>query len=429
MSVTTTLILVLVAAVIAVLVGQKCNVNMGVIAFVFGAILAIYFGGTSYSNYYAYWPTKVMIQLLGISFFFGFFEATGTVKYLASHILYAIKGQVKLLPFVLFLISVGFGYLGVSALAYNTLLLPIIVALCMSCNRHPMFLLLCYGVGTPTGMVSPLGIAGVISRSILSEVVGPEMAATIMPRLYINTIIWSLVMLAIVYIVFRGWGLEVSTENIDLMNEKPAPATRDQKLVLAIMAICVLFLIVPGLLGYMAFGNKGDIGFVYLAAGIVCGLLKLGDSRQIMQRSIPWGIIVMVGGFAALLSVATNAGAVDMLSNFLNNNVSPSLAAPLFNLVCGIISVFSDAIGVVIPSFTPVAGIMAMSGAVSATAIVSAVVIGGMATAAAPLSTGGAQYIAYMPENLGKTVFWGQMAVAFIGLIVSVVLCFVGVYG
>lgn len=429
MSPTTMLILVLVAAVIAVAIGQKCGINMGVIAFVFGAILAIYFGDTSYSSYYVYWPTKVMIQLMGISFFFGFFESTGTVKYLASNILYAIKGKVKLLPFVLFLISVGFGYLGISALAYNTLLLPIIVALCMSCNRHPMFLLLCYGVGTPTGMVSPLGIAGVISNNVLSGVVGPEMAATIMPRLYANTIIWSLVMLAIVYVAFKGWGLEVSTENIKFMNEKPERATRDQKLILGIMVVSVLFLIVPGLLGFRAFSNKGDIGFVYLAAGIVCALLKLGDSRQIMQRSIPWGIIVMVGGFAALLSVATNAGAVDMLSNFLNNSVSPTLAAPLFNLVCGIISVFSDAIGVVIPSFTPVAGVMAMGGSVSATAIVSAVVIGGMTTAAAPLSTGGAQYIAYMPEKLGKTVFWGQMAIAFVGLLVSVVLCFLGVYG
>ena len=70
MSPTIIMIIVLVAAVLAVLIGQKTKINMGLIAFVFGAIIAIYICGFRYSEFYSFWPTKVMLQLLGISFFF-----------------------------------------------------------------------------------------------------------------------------------------------------------------------------------------------------------------------------------------------------------------------------------------------------------------------------------------------------------------------
>ena len=428
MSPTIIMISVLVAAVLSVLIGQKTKINMGVIAFVFGAIIAIYICGFRYSEYYSFWPTKVMLQLLGISFFFGFYESTGTVNYIASHILYAIKGKVKFLPFVLLIISAGFGYLGISALAFNTLLLPIVVALCMSCNRHPVFLLLCYGTGIPIGMASPLGIAGVIGKGILSGVVGPEMAGSIMGRVYLNVAIWGVLTFLIVYLIFKGWKLEVKTEDIALMTEKPKKATRDQKIVLIITVIAVLFLIVPGLIGFQAFGNKGDIGFVYMAAGIICALFKLGDTRQILSKGIPWGIIILVGGFATLIAVATNSGVVEMLTNYLNSHVNDAVVGPLFTAICGIISIFSDAIGVVIPTFTPVAGGLALAGAVSGSKIVTAVILGGMSTACAPLSTGGAQMIAYMPEKLGRTVFWSQMAVAFGGLILAIILSFTPIF-
>ena len=45
MSPTIIMIIVLVAAVLSVLIGQKTKINMGVIAFVFGAIIAIYICG------------------------------------------------------------------------------------------------------------------------------------------------------------------------------------------------------------------------------------------------------------------------------------------------------------------------------------------------------------------------------------------------
>lgn len=235
--------------------------------------------------------------------------------------------------------------------------------------------------------------------------------------------------LIIIYIIFRGWKIQVKTEDISFLTEKPAKATKEQVLVMVIMAVCVLFLVLPGLIGFKAFGNKGDIGFIYMLAGIVCSLLKLGDGKKILQKNIPWGIIIMVGGFAALLGVATNTGSVELLSNFLNSSVSPRLAAPLFGAACGIISIFSDAMGVVIPTFVPVAGQMGMAGAISTAALVTAVIGGGMATACAPLSTGGAQFVAYVPERLGKTVFWSQMAVAFGGLIVFILMAFLGIFG
>lgn len=429
MSAGTTLIVVLIAAVVAVLVGSKFNVNMGLLAMVFGAIIAGFALGIKPSVFYTYWPIATMIQLVGITFFFGFVGETGAVDYLANSVLYLIRGKVKLLPFVFPLMSCVLGLLGISPLAYNTLLLPLVASLSMCTNLSPVFLFLCYGAGIPCGLASPLGVAGIVGGGIFTGVVGPEAASAIMPRVYINNAIFCLATLLIIYVIFRGWRLEVSPDKIAELTKKPAPATRQQKTVLLIMVLAVLILVVPGLLGFKTFSNATDIGWVYMLAGIICALLKLGDCRKVLGSRVPWGIIVLVGGFATLLAVASNSGSIDLLSQYITANVSPKLVAPLINLLAGVISVFSDAIGVVFPTFLPICGQMLSSGTVSATAVVSAVIIGGMSTACAPLSTGGAQMIAYMPEKLGRKLFWCQLAVAFGGMLLSTLFCLIGIYG
>lgn len=429
MSAGVTLIVVLAAAVIAVIIGSKFNVNMGVLALVFGAMIAGFALGIKPSVFYTYWPVGTMIQLVGITFFFGFVGETGAVDYLANGVLYLIRGKVKLLPFVFPLLSCVLGLLGISPLAYNTLLLPLVASLCVCTNIHPVFLFLCYGCGIPCGLASPLGVAGIVGGGIFTGIVGPETASAIMPRVYINNAIFCLVMFVIIYVIFRGWRIQVTAEKVEELTRKPAPATREQKTVLIIMVIAVLVLVVPGLIGLKTFSNATDIGWVYMLAGALCALLKLGDCRKILGSRVPWGIIVLVGGFATLLAVASNSGSIELLSHYITANVSTGLVAPLINLLAGIISVFSDAIGVVFPTFMPVGAQIIGGGAVSGTAVISAIIIGGMSTACAPLSTGGAQMIAYMPEKMGRTLFWCQLAVAFGGMLVSTLLCLVGVYG
>lgn len=430
MSAGTVLIIVLVAAVIAVIVGTKCNVNMGLIAFVLAAIICGFILGIKPRQFYTWWPTNIMIQIIGVTFFFGYVSETGAIQAIASRMLYVVRNKMALIPFVFLVLPGVLGFVGVNPMGINALCLPIVASICMYTNLSPLFLFFCYGCGSTIGLVSPLGSAGIVAGGMLTGAVGPEIAGAIMPRVYLNNVIFGLVCFVIIYLIFRGWRLKIGSEYLADFMKKPAPVTRDQKITLILMLIAILIFIIPGIFGITLLNNALDVGWVYLLAGVVCALFKLADLRKVISTRIPWGIILLVGGFTILLSIVSNSGGVELIGNYVSNNVSNNVIAPVAGLLGGITGLFSDSIGVVFPIFIPIgAGIMSAGVAVAPTALFSSIIIGTLCTGCAPFSTGGAMLLSFAPEKLSKKLFWGCLIVAAFNVVVSTLLCVVGIYG
>lgn len=423
------LLMVVISVIVSVFVGSKCKTNMGVVALILGAILAWFALGVSPGVYYTWWPSKVMLQLLGIMFFFGFAIESKTVDAIADHVLWLTRGNVKIYPFLFPLLAAVLGLMGISPMAYNSLLLPIIAGICLHTNLNPVFLFLSYLVGNQLGMISPLGITGIVSSGVLTSAVGEETASAIMSRLYLNNAICGIVILLGVYVIFRGWRIKLVDEWADNVTHRPAPFNRDQKIVLTTALIAVALLVFPSLLGFSKFSGGMDVGWVYMLAGVVCAIFRVGDTGKVISTRIPWSIFLLFGGFAMLINVASTSGSVELLSSFISANMPSFLTAPVVGTLSGLIGVISDAIGVVLPSIIPVGAQIMENSSVSGTAIISAIVIGAQVTATAPLSAGGAQSLAYMPDQLGKKLFGAQMAFAFGCLLLNGLLCLVGVYG
>lgn len=425
----TVLIIVAIAAIVAIIIGTKFNVNMGLIAFAMASIIAGFVLGITPRQFYTWWPTNIMIQIIGVTFFFGFVSETGAINAIAGRMLYAVRNKMALIPFVFLVLPGALGFLGVNPMGINALCLPIVASICMYTNLSPLFLFLCYGCGSTIGLVSPLGSAGIVAGGMLTGAVGPELAGTIMPRVYLNNVIFGLVCFVIIYLVFRGWKLKIGSEYMTEFMKKPEPMTGNQKIVLILMAIVVLVMVIPGVFGIKAVSNYLDVGWVYLAAGVICALLKLADLRKVINTRIPWSIILLVGGFTILLSVASNSGGVELIGNFISNNVPQGIIAPISGLLGGITGIFSDSIGVVFPIFIPIGAEIMTSGTISSTALFSSIIIGTLSTGCAPFSTGGAMMLSFAPEKLSKKIFWMGLIVAIFNVVVSTLLCIVGVYG
>lgn len=430
MSAGTVLLVVLIAAVIAVIVGTKCNVNMGLIAFVLAAIICGFVLGISPRQFYTWWPTNIMIQIIGVTFFFGYVSETGAINAIASRMLYVVRNKMALIPFVFLILPGVLGFIGVNPMGINALCLPIVASICLYTNLNPLFLFFCYGCGSTIGLVSPLGSAGIVAGGMLTGAVGPEVAGTIMPRVYLNNVIFGLVCFVIIFIAFRGWKLKIGNEYLADFMKKPAPITREQKITLILMLLAILAFVIPGVFGIKILNSALDVGWVYLLAGVICALFKLADLRKVISTRIPWSIILLVGGFTILLSVVGNSGGVELIGNFVAHNVPDNIIAPVAGLLGGVTGIFSDSIGVVFPIFIPIgAGILEAGATVAPTALFSSIIIGTLCTGCAPFSTGGAMLMSFAPGKIAKKLFWGVLIIAIFNVVVSTILCAVGVYG
>lgn len=427
MSTQTILILVLAAAILAIVLGTVFNINMGLLALVFAAVIGGFFLGIKPRVLYTYWPAGVVLQIIGVTFFYGFVNETGAIRALTDRIMYKVQNVFWLMPVVVYALAAVLGYIGVNPMGINALLLPIVASICLHTNRSPFALFLLYGAGSTAGLLSPLGSAGIVASGMMNAIVG-EAAGAITPRMYLNNFLVSFVVFVIYYVVFRCWGMKVDDAHKELLREKPAPMTRAQKQVLTIMFVTIAFFVVCGVLRITVISSVLDVGWVYTLAGIVCLILKVADQRTVITRHIPWGIILLVGGFTILLTIMTSSGCADMIAHVITQNVSAGAVSPLLGVLAGVTSLFSDSIGVVLPLYIPIcAGTLATG--VSATSVFSAAIIGGLSTGCAPFSTGGAMVMSFSPDSMKKKMFWVMLLAAAVNLVVGTLLSAVGLFG
>lgn len=427
MSASTILIIVLVAVVAAIILGSIFKINMGLIALVFACIIGGYMLGVKPREIYTYWPAGIIIQIIAITFFYGFVSETGAIEALAKRIMYVLQDRFWLMPFAIFIMTAGLGYIGVNPMGINALMLPIVAGICMYTNRSPVTLFLIFGAGNTAGILSPLGSAGIVANGMLSAIVG-ESAAPVVSRMYLNNLLLSVIIFAVWYIVFRCWGMKVDDEHKMIIAQKPDKFTKSQKQVLTIMLITILFFIVVGVFRITIISSALDVGWVYIIAGAICVILKVADQRKVITTRIPWSIVLLVGGFSILLTILTKNGGTELISSAVNDNVSTDAIPPLMGLLAGLTSLFSDSIGVVLPLYIPVCAGTVAAG-VSACAVFSAAIIGALSTGCAPFSTGGAMVLSFTPDAIKKKMFWVMLLSAAVNLVLVIILSAIGIFG
>lgn len=421
------LIVVLVAAVLAIIIGSKFNINMGLLALIFAAIIGGFILGIKPRVLYTYWPAGIVLQIIGVTFFYGFVNESGAIRALTDRIMYRVQNAFWLMPIVIYALSAALGYIGVNPMGINALMLPIVASICLHTNRSPFALFMLYGAGSMAGLLSPLGSAGIVASGMMSAIIG-DAAGTIAPRMYINNFIFSLVVFVIWFVIFRGWGMKVDEEHKEFLKNKPEPMTRAQKQVLTIMFVTIALFVICGVFNIPVLNSALDVGWVYMLAGAVCLVLKIADQRTVITRHIPWSIILLVGGFTILLTIMTSNGCADMIAGVITQNVSAKAISPLMALLAGITSVFSDSIGVVLPLYIPVcAGTLSFG--VSAATVFSSAIIGALSTGCAPFSTGGAMVMSFAPDSMKKKMFWMLLLAAAVDLVVVVGMSALGLFG
>lgn len=423
------LAIMLIVIIFIVIIGTKFDLNIGLLGLGFAYILGCLVLGLSPTEVFNMWPTKVMLQIIGITFFFGFLGATGSIQVITDYVLYYTGNRLYLLPFVAFCLCGILTFFGVTPPAVSALVTPIFISACANSGYSIPLTVLGITSGQTLGAISPFGQAGLLTKSYIESGFGAEMAAQIMPTVYLNNLVAKVIIVAIGYLVFRGW--KVGTQKITSAYTKPK-VTREQKICFLILLLSVIVVMLPALLSDVLdfawikfFAKHVDVGFVYLIAGLVCWILRLGNGSEVIKKSIPWNVLLIIGGMGCLFSVASAGGATELLSSMIQNSIPAVLIVPIMALLAGTMSLFSDSIGVVLPLLLPLApGITAATG-ISVSAFATAVATGALTSGIAPFSTGGAVIFSFVPEFARKKMFVYQLIMAIVCVCIVALLALV----
>lgn len=385
-------ILIILAIIIAIYLGEKFDINTGLVALAFAYLIGCFVLGMSINDLLATFPIKLFLVIFTLALFFNFAVVNGTLEKIANLLLYKFQKQTKWLPLILYFITALVSGMGAGFFTSVAVMGAIAMALCKTSGMNKLHASFAVSLGSLSGANFMYSAHGVLFNSLLSETAVSAQADLLTRDIFVVSFIYPIfIMLALMF--FDRKNSQIGDLNI----EKPEGFTKVQKVNISlIILLMVMVLGMPILAKFMPenaaiqfINSRTDITLLAMVFAIVAYLLKLAGNKQneVMAR-IPWGTLWLVSGVGMLIDVAVEAGTIDLLASLINN--LPPIIIPLaVVIIAGIMSIFSSTLGVVAPLMFPmIAGIIGPTG-YSASLIAVAIIIGAQSTALAPFSTGG----------------------------------------
>ncbi|MHC5250657.1 SLC13 family permease [Enterococcus sp. LJL90] len=384
-------ILIVLAIILSIFLGEKFNINTGLIALAFAYLIGCFVLGMSIPDFLATWPTKLFLVIFSVSLFFNFAVVNGTLDKLANLLLYKMRRFSFFLPLIIYFITALVSGLGAGFFTSIAIMGTISMALCKSSNMNRMYASIAVSLGALSGANFMFSAHGVLFNSLLTQTPLADQAASLTQDIFIVSFIYPI----FVVLILLFFSKRKSDEN-NLVIEKPEVFNKKQKINLILIAsLMVIVLFVPALNNL--FPNKEwlnfintriDISLLAIVFAIICYFLKLTDTPDKVMEKIPWSTIWLVCGVGMLIDVAVEAGTIDLLASFINKIPTPIVPVAVC-IIAGVMSIFSSTLGVVAPLMFPMVSGIAISTGFSPALIIVSIIIGAQSTALAPFSTGG----------------------------------------
>jgi Na+/H+ antiporter NhaD/arsenite permease-like protein len=392
----------LIALAVAVVIGIVRNVNVGPLSMAIALVIGYYIGGVKIRDLIAGYPVNVFIMLAGITYLFAIANINGTLVKLTNFAVRGVRGNVAMLPIVLFILAFALSSLGPGAITICALM----AAPCMllaSQTKIPAFLMaVMVANGTQAGNMSPIAVAGVIVKGLTDKMNLPDWSFI----LWMNSLVYFFAIGIGAYLLFGGLKLWKQSGGADapaVMKVDAEPFTRQQYLTLAGIAALVI--------GVIFF--KVDIGFFGFLIGTVLILLGAADEEKVF-KAMPWGAIMMVTGVTVLITLMSKIGGMALFASIMAQQSTPFTVTLVAGFWSGLISAYASTIGVILPAFVPMApDLLAKIGAPSSDllALLSSIILCGHVTDVSPLSTLGAIFIANATEDQDRKKLFRNMLI------------------
>lgn len=410
-------LLVLCAAIVLAFVFK---VNTGLVAIMASLILGRCAGLTDKWLLNAF-DSSLFLMLLGVMYLFCIAQENRTLELLAKKILALCKGKVKLFPIILFLLSAILSAVGPGLISVTALMAALIVALAKEADVSPIKLLPFGTLGSFAGGLSPITPSGIvaINTATASGIDGLDM-----PLFWIMALTNVLYAAILYFFVFKWHAHKTAAPAADAQEETIPPFSAKQIATLAGIAVTALL---TALL-------KINVGLAAFSVAVILTVIGAANEGAALKK-VPWNTLVMITGVGILISLVTELGGIELLSKGLSALMGPVTATPIMTVLAGVMSWFSSASGVVMPTLIPtVPTIAATLQGVNPLVMTVGLCVGAHLAALSPLSScGGLMLAAYSsehpdPKDRNKT-FAQLFAMSACGVVFAALLALVGLYG
>ena len=193
----------------------------------------------------------------------------------------------------------------------------------------------------------------------------------------------ALYALILYFFVFKWHKEKCSTITVE---EKIAPFTWKQWATLAGILLTAVLSVVLDI----------NVGLVAIAISVILTILRVANEGTVLKK-IPWSTLIMITGVGMLITVVTRLGGIALLKTGLSALMNDITASPMMGILAGVMSWFSSASGVVMPTLIPTTPDLAANLAnVSALGMSISICVGAHLAALSPLSScGGLMLAAY----------------------------------
>ena len=370
----------------AIGVGFVKKINVGIVSLGLAFILGL-IGGVDTKVIFGGFPGKLFITLLGTMFFFCLLQENHTLELLSRKMVALVGRHTYLIPVIIYIVSYLLSAAGPGAISVQSVMIIFAVSLAVQMDTSPVLMASMAILGAVGGTASPIALSGIIVTDLTGELGYQGMASPVFAGVTAANFLCA----ALLYVLYKGYKLKAGP----LMGREKLPSfNRQQK-----MGIAAIMVLVTAVVGF-----RFDVGLVSFALALALILLGAVNEKTAMKL-VPWNVLVLICGVNVLMSVTKEMGGIELLSGILASMMNQYTASPLISLTAGIMSWFSSANGVVLPTLIPtVPDIVGnVGGNTSVLEMVMAIVGGATVAGISPLSTGGSLILASYTQETGAT--------------------------
>lgn len=373
-------LLSLIVLCITLAVAFVCKLNSGLVAIAVSLLLAR-IAGIPDKFLISSFNNSLFLMLLGVMYLFAIAQENKTLELLSKKTFALCRGNAKLLPVVIFLVSAVISGIGPGLISVTALVAVLIVSLAKEMNT-PVIRLAPFGLlGAFAGGLTPITPSGIVAIDVAGKngIVGVE-----------GSMPWKMVLTcalyaAILYFFVYKWHKEKSQPLAPKEAGTPTEAFAAKQI--ATLVGIVVVAVVSSVF-------KINVGLISFAVAVILSLFRVADEGAALKK-VPWGTLVMITGVGILISLVTELGGIDLLSDTLSKLSTTKTAAAIMALLSGVMSWVSSASGVVMPTLIPtVPDMVAAVPGTDAVELVNCISIGANMAALSPLSSCGALMLA-----------------------------------
>ena len=393
--------------VFAIVLGFVKNINVGIASMGLALVLGL-IGGVDANEILSGFPGKLFVTLLGTMFFFCLLQENHTLELMSKKMVAAVGKCTFLIPVIIYLVSYVLSAAGPGAISVQSVMIIFAVSLASQMDVSPILMGGMAILGAVGGTASPIALSGIIVNDLTQEMGYTGMAMPV----FLGVTAANLICAVLLYVVFRGYKLKPVGQM-----EKLESFNRNQKI--CIVALLTLVIAVVGF--------QYDVGLVAFTLSVILLLFGVVNEKAAL-RLVPWSVLLLICGVSILMGVTKTMGGIDLLSELLSKLMNRITAVPIISLTAGLMSWFSSANGVVLPTLIPAApGIVNNLGdSVTVLEMIMGIVGGATVAGISPLSTGGSLILASYTQETNaseqeqKKIFLQLFATSFAAVVVIV---------